>query len=567
MSLTEAIKGLITKRGIDVVETKQFVNVLDDVGAFKNEPAATKKVMKGLMDADFGKLVVELSKKKENNWQNVIRKTVSDYAAKSGYKDELINGIAATILYSAGIISELPKVDNTSSSHQTTSRPTNNQIKDPKELMFALKQEYISALKELLTIKSDEFGFNYGYFSTEANTKLYVIESKIKLVARELDEIDIDRWLFNERKKVEDKNRPSTTDINRALNDILSGLVQEYKAAMEKGYVVEDDEFGLKSAHFSSNTISDLLAIEKKITAIGNRKNEDKQAWIAKTKSDFLASKSSPAAARAGVFDRLKNEYLTRLSTLDKETKKGEIDFADSELNEIRRKLINLGTLIGQNMAITTKWCDTENNRIAEERAKRFAKRKKRNIIVSSVAGLAILIGGGNVISYTSSADARAKYETTMASANAEFSKGNYAAAITLFQKAENDYDASYSSSTYKGDAHSKAVESSDKIIADWVSQVTPLIESNRPAKAKQLTMSLPSNLVIEGSSEETYKNLTQQIDNALSERTNTIIDQLLNDIYSHNGKLSESAKQELDEMIEVVPDNYWLNFIKEKSK
>ena len=79
--------------------------------------------------------------------------------------------------------------------------------------------------------------------------------------------------------------------------------------------------------------------------------------------------------------------------------------------------------------------------------------------------------------------------------------------------------------------------------------------------------MALPANLVLEGSSEDTYKNITQQIDNSLSARTSAIVDQLLNEIYANNGKLSESSRQELNEMIEVIPDNYWLNFIKEKSK
>lgn len=564
MSLIDAIRDLISKKGISVVDTKQFVNVLDDVGAFKNEPAASKKVMKGLLDSGFGAIVVKYSKEKDNNWQNIVRKIVNDYAAKSGYRDELINGIAASILFSADIISELPKTESSVSSQQQIAKPTNHQIKDPKELMYALKQEYISALKELITIKSDEFGFNYGFFTTEANTKLYVIESKIKLVATELDDRDIDRWIYNEKTKVEEQNRPSSADVNRALNDIMANLIQEHKAIMEKGYVVEDDEFGLKSAHFISKAVSELLNVEKKIVAIGKRKNEDKQSWIDKTKSDFLAYKSSPVAARNGVLDKLKNEYQSRLRTLDKETKNGELDFSDSELNDIRRRLINLGTLLNQNM-IT--WCDSENKRVAEERAKRLAKRKKRNVIIGSIAGLAILIGGGNVISYTSSEDARATYEATMASANDEFSKGDYAAAITLFQKAENEYDASYSSSSYKKEAHSKAAEVSDKVIADWVNQVTPLLDSNRPAKAKLLTNELPTNLVLEGNSEETYKNITQKIDNLLSERTTSIVEQLLNDIYVNGGKLSESSRQELNEMIEVVPDNYWLNFIKEKSK
>lgn len=564
MNLIDAIKDLISKKGISVVDTKQFVNVLDDVGAFKNEPAASKKVMKGLMDSGFGALVLRYSKKKESNWQNVVRKAVADYASKSGYKDELINNIAAAILYSAGVISELPKTETASASRSSVANPSKNQIKDPKELMYALKKEYVSALKEFLTIKSDEFGFNYGFFSTEANTKLYVIESKIKLVARELDDRDIERWLYNERQKVLDQNRPSASDVNRALNDIMSNLIREYRAEMEKGCSIEDDEFGLKSACFHPNVVSDLLAIEKKIIAIGKRKNENKQSWIDKTKSDFLASKSSPISARNGVLDQLKNEYLTKLNSLDKETKTGEIDFSDSELSEIRRKLINLGTLLNQNMVT---WCDSENNHVTEEREKRFSKRKKRNVIISSVAGLALIIGGGNLISYTSSSDARATYEATMTSGNTEMSKGNYAAAITLFQKAENEYDASYSSSTYKKEAHSKAAEASDKVIAEWVNQVTPLIKEVRPAKAKLLTMALPTNLVLEGSSEDTYKNITQQIDNSLSTRTSAIVDQLLNEIYTNNGKLSESSKQELDEMIEVISDNYWLNFIKEKSK
>lgn len=564
MSLTEAIKDLIDKNGIDVIGTKQFVNVLDDVGAFKNEPAASKKVMKGLLDSGFGNIVIEYSGKKDKNWQNIVRKSVADYASKSGYKDELINNIAATILYSAGIINELPKIRTADSSQQSKTKSSNNQIKDPKELLFALKQEYISAMKELITIKTDEFGFNYGFFTTEANSKLYVIESKIRLIGRELDEKYIDQQLYNERKKILDQNRPSTDDINRALNNIESSLIQDYKTLLEKGYRVENDEFGLKSACFSPDAVSALLDIEKKIIAVGKRRNENKQSWIDKTKRDFLASKSSPASARIGVLDQLKNEYRSSLKALDRETKKGDIDFSDPELNGLQRKLINLGTLVNQNMSA---WCNAEKNKLEEERANRFAKRKKRNIIVSSVAGLALLIGGGNVISYTSSEEARASYDATMASANDELSNGDYVSAISLFKKAENEYDASYSSSSYKKEAHTKAVEASDKVIDEWVSNVTPLLNSNRPAKAKLLTMDLPTNLELEGNSEDTYYKITQQIDNSLSERSATLLDQLFDEIYTNKGKLSESSKQELTEMTEAVPDNYWLNFINKKSK
>ena len=562
MKLSDAIKDIISRFGAIVLPTRQFVNLLDDIGGFKEEPAASKKVMKGLLDSGFGELLYSLSEKRVGNWQNSVRKCVADFAAKSGYKDELINKIAAQLLYSLGLIDELPKIDISSQS-KTTATPK-IQIGDPKELLYALKQEYITALSELLTITTDEYGHKYGYYSTEANTRLYVIDSKIRIIAKEIGESDIDSWLTVEKSKVENKNRPTSAQIKQALDDLMSTLERDYKALMEKGHIVEDDEFGLKSARFAPNVSSDLRPLEQKIIIIGNKRKENRQSWIDKTKSDFLASKSSPASARNGVLDQLKNDYLSRLSELDRSTKSGEIDFSDTTLKDTRRKLINLGSLLGKNME---QWCNTENEKLSNERELRASKRKKRNIIVSAAAGIALLIGGWQGISYTSSADARKAYETTITSANAEYAKGNYIAALDLFQKAENNYNASYSSSSYKAEAHAKAVETTDKIIANWEGKVRPLLQSKKVAKAKALTLALPANLVLDENSEQVFKSLSEQIDTDLAARTTEIIDELINDIYTHQGKLSEAGKAELDEMIKVVPDNYWLNFIKEKAK
>lgn len=448
MELHQAVKNIITKYGLAIVATKQFANVLDDSGAFKTAPVATKKILKGLLDSGLGNLLYQAAEKREPNWQNSVRKVVGDYANKSGYKDEIINGLTGHLLLGVGLIDELPKSNNIQSPQQQT-QSKKGQIKDPKELLYAIKQEYITALNDLVSVTNDEFGNLYSFFSTEANTKLYVLDAKIRLVAKEVGSSDIDSWLASERRKVEFKNRPSANQIKQCLEDILRELERDLNTLMEKSVDINDDEFGLKSASFISESASDFANLEKKIIKIGNRLNIDKTAWIAKTKSDFLASKSSPMSARSGVLDQLKNEYSTRLTELDKGTKTGEIDFTDSELKEIRRKLINLGTLLRQDMA---KWCDLENEKLAKLRRERAAKKKKRNIIISSAAGLALLIGGWQGISYTSSADARAAYKSTMSTANAEYAKGNYFEALILFQKAENDYDASYSSSTYKGE-------------------------------------------------------------------------------------------------------------------
>jgi len=561
MTLIEAIKETISKNGIAIISAKQFVNILDDVGAFKDEPAAAKKVLRGLLDSGFAHLIVQISESKEKNWQNDIRKCVNDYASKSGYKDDLINCLASKILFAVGIISELPKIET---SPQAEKKPKSNiRIKGPKELLYALKQEYLLALSELITLGTDEFGHKYGYFTTDANTKLYVISSKILLVAKEVGESNIGTWLSTEKSKIEQRNRPNSQQVSQAIEDSLRNLEREYNALMEKSVIVEDDEFGLKSANFLPNSVSEFQDIEKKILLMGKRKKEDRSIWINKTKSDFLASKSSPVSARNGVLDQLKGEYTSRLATLDKSTKSGDIDFSDAELKDIRRKLINLGSLFNKNME---QWCDSTNDAVTQDRVKKRNMRR-RNRIISIVGGFILVIIGWQQIEYHSSADERAVYEATMTEASSNFANGNYIEALTLFQKAEKEYTASYLSTSYKQDAHSKALEVSEKIVTDWKNQVAPLLQNNMPAQAKALTLSLPNNLVLEGSVGEQYNQLVQQIDTELNARANAMVDELLNDIYAHQGKLSESGKQDLEEMIGVVPDNYWLNFIKEKTK
>ena len=125
MELSNAIKDIISRFEAKVLPTRQFVNLLDDVGGFKDEPAASKKIMKGLLESGFGELLCRLSEKKGVNWQNSVRKCVGDYAAKSGYKDELINSIAAKLLYSVGLIDELPKIDNL---HDPNQQHRNNEL-------------------------------------------------------------------------------------------------------------------------------------------------------------------------------------------------------------------------------------------------------------------------------------------------------------------------------------------------------------------------------------------------------------------------------------------------------
>lgn len=561
MQLNKAITDISTRFGTVSVATRQFVNLLDDVGGFKEEPAATKKIMKGLLESGFGELLYQLSDNKKANWQNSVRKCVSDYISKSGYQDSLVNNISSQLLFGLGIIDEMPKAEEPKKTELVKPKI---RIKDPKELLFALKEEYVRALSELLTITNDEFGHRFGYFTTEANTKLYVLSGKIRLVAKELGTEDQDAWLAEERKRIETNNRPTQAQITQAINERLNLLERDLDALMENGYEVQDDEFGLRTACFRKNAISDFQEIEEKIIKLGKRKNEDKTSWIEHKKLDFLASKSSSSATRRGVLDQIKNDYIARLSELDKATKSDDIDFTDESLREIRRKLVTLGSLLGCNMG---EWCDVENGKITNARLVLASKRKKRNIIISAIASIVVLIGTWQGISYVSSADDRALFVQTMTVANTEYLQGNYNQALSLFQKAENDYTASFAKFMYKGKAHEKATEVSDKIIVDWIAKVQPILNEEHAAEAKLLTLSLPETLIKDGDQGDKYNNLTAQINSLLDARANKFMDIMLNDISANNGKLSPEVRTELDAMSKVVQDNYWLNLVKDKLK
>ncbi len=138
--------------------------------------------------------------------------------------------------------------------------------------------------------------------------------------------------------------------------------------------------------------------------------------------------------------------------------------------------------------------------------------------------------------------------------------QGHYQEAIHLYKKAEEEYDASFLSSKYKKEAHTKAVKITDQIIANWVIKVKPLLAAGNPAKAELLQGELEYyNLELEGQTEDTFYTLQRQIDYQLERYKPQLINRLLEEIYANNGKLSAESKEELAEMFQVEWRDYWL--------
>lgn len=193
------------------------------------------------------------------------------------------------------------------------------------------------------------------------------------------------------------------------------------------------------------------------------------------------------------------------------------------------------------------------------------AKRKKKFGIITVGVGALILFGIWQGFAYTSSWNERRDFAWTMHLANEAYTKGDYTHALSLCQKAENDYNASFRTNSYKKEAREKATEISDRIITKWQNEVQPLLESGNVVKAKIITKELPQNLITEGTGGTMYLMLSEQIDNRLNTKAMETVDALFTDIYLHHGVLSASGKKMLEEHLKVLPDNYWLKFLKKK--
>lgn len=87
MKLSDAINETVSRFGLAVLPTKQFINLLDDIGAFKDEPA-TKYIFKTLLsDGTIGRFV------KLDKWNIECEQFISKIANSTGFQLDMLNAV------------------------------------------------------------------------------------------------------------------------------------------------------------------------------------------------------------------------------------------------------------------------------------------------------------------------------------------------------------------------------------------------------------------------------------------------------------------------------------------
>ncbi|MCQ2172381.1 MAG: hypothetical protein MJZ17_06505 [Bacteroidales bacterium] len=236
---------------------------------------------------------------------------------------------------------------------------------------------------------------------------------------------------------------------------------------------------------------------------------------------------------------------------------------AISELWVVEHKIDIISAALGQN---NSAWCKSEKEKVLSQFQRTKSSQFGAVFAKVILPVLILLIGSTEGIKYFASSKELNEYNSYMASGEAALAKGNYADAIEAFVSAGEGYDGVFAPSSKKKAATTKLTEAITPLFNETVASAREMAAAGKYADARELLKGFeqyPFDNAMRSSLESEQKNLEDVIVNAVSDGKNT----LLMTISTKGRKLDATTHETLNELLKVAPDDYWLNFVLNKSK
>lgn len=195
--------------------------------------------------------------------------------------------------------------------------------------------------------------------------------------------------------------------------------------------------------------------------------------------------------------------------------------------------------------------------KIKETSIEEHIETRKSPILKIAAITFVLLIAGIYGYNYWTSSKEREQYKEKMSIANTFLSNGDYTNAVESYKEAYNGYNA-MNSDSYKRDALNKINEIADQLIKEGDNNNKSLLQAQKIVTSELL-------LDLNEKDKEQLRTKLSVIDNTIEERTDNGRNSVITNLSANNGKLDEKGKQLLEEILELSPDDYWLNFIKKK--
>jgi hypothetical protein len=350
------------------------------------------------------------------------------------------------------------------------------------------------------------------------------------------------------------------------LGKMVEQLQNEYRETLTH-IIVPDAKDGIKvPGYFDVHTRTAQLVIEEKLRLIGEHIGRDYVKWCQNEKSLIVKKyDTNLTQQRRDLLNKLTSQYTDTFNAYRKPRWYEAVGSFDKQTlllqNDLAKKIQLLSQLLGGNKA----WCQqTLENFLSQKRAEHRSFRQKCLSIASAIV-IFVIVMAFTLNNYVSSAEERAKFEETYSSAESALMQGNDRLAIQLFSKAGKEYSASWRKSSYKEKAQDKSVEVSNKIFEESA----PVIEQYLQQKdyiQVSLAMQPLADLVLEKENLKQYNDWDAQLKENIPKVMQEEINSLITEIYLKHGKISAESQARIETLLQVDSQNYWLNFIKNKS-
>ncbi len=357
----------------------------------------------------------------------------------------------------------------------------------------------------------------------------------------------------------------SSEEILNTLSEQLSDLQKQYIDLLNKLVILPKDIIYDSPAYFSTQAKNQLYAIEAKIAVLSQQLRTNEPEWCSRVQSIFLDKhiKQKDNAVR----DKLSNEKIQYQSLLNNLLIKPKIFFIKKsgyynasgiqELLKLEKKIKILYANISDS---NNNWCEKE---------------KKATLYKYNISGMNMLLqiffkvvlplvivvfGGMEGCKYTDSRESINHFEQTMITAKEKVVNNDYKNALRLFQQAKNEYIGSFRTEHYKNLANKQMKEA----IFEAFSKANQALQNRKYLETADILSQIPKDSSTKGTD---YTEKFNQFNETLKFKVKEEINILIKNISNNHGKLMKDDLNQLNNLLTLSPNDYWLNFIKKKSE
>lgn len=360
-----------------------------------------------------------------------------------------------------------------------------------------------------------------------------------------------------------------------SLEEAYNLIETEYNDKIHRLLIQCNDCLGLKNAYYPPEAVTQLYRLEGQIFILARALNvtvkvvgEKRRVVACITHSD------SPDHQRNVAQDVLLSEYPPYQKSLNDDLLKPKgifnkegakyaqstIDSLQSSAERLNRAhvILNDGKLVDYEKDMATK-------------IEGFRKQRLRSRICAyvgiAIVAVAVLLLGIDKIRCHQNRDAIMAFKSAIASGDNMAAHNMYEQSLEFYQKAAVEYTCGYRTHHYQGIARDKAKAVSSDVATFYKTQFIKYIDNDDYYRAAQTLKSIPSGIVLPRREMREFTSDTIEYHKKLAISVAHNRDKLLAQISAQNGKCTDADREEIDRMLECLPEDYSLQIIQKKMK